>query len=221
MFSNCASLTSLDVSEWDTGAVTNMGYVFQNCYSLTSLDVSSWDTAAATNMSYMFYYCYSLTSLDVSSWDTSAVTNMSSMFYNCASLTSLDVSSWDTAAATNMSSMFQNCYSLTSLDVSEWDFSLVTTSSNAGSIFRYCRGLWGSLTLPATMSQIGTYCFADMRSIYEWHFKATTPPALANTNAFDNMTDFGGKKIYVPQSALSTYQTASNWLTYASYMVGE
>ena len=247
MFQDCRSLTSLDVSNWDTSAVINMGNMFYNCHSLTSLDVSSWDTSAVTNMTYMFYCCYQLTllnvsnwdtsavntmsyifsncstliSLDVSNWDTSAVTNMSRMFYNCCSLTSLNVSDWDTSAVTNMSEMFYSCRSLTSLDVSSWDFSLVTTAANIASFVRYCYGLHGSLTLPATITQIGNYCFGNMRSIYEWHFKATTPPTLASTNAFDNMTDFGGKKIYVPQSALSAYQTATNWSTYASYMVGE
>ena len=188
-------------------------------YNLVNVEIDG--LVLSGSMASMFQNCFSLTSLDVSEWDTGAVTNMSYMFQSCTSLTSLDVSSWDTGAVTNMTYMFYTCNSLTSLDVSEWDFSLITTATNAGSIFRNCRGLHGSLTLPATMAQVGTYCFADMRSIYEWHFKATTPPALANTNAFNNMTDFGGKKIYVPQSALSAYQTASNWSTYASYMVGE
>ena len=150
---------------------------------------------------------------------------MSNMFYYCSSLTSLDVSGWDVGAVTNMSSMFYNCYSLTSLDVSSWDFSKVTTASNAGSIFRYCRGLHGSITLPNTVTQIGTYCFGDTRSLTEYHFLSTTPPALANTNAFSNMDDFGGKKIYVPYSAdhsvLAAWQSASNWSSYSSYMVEE
>ena len=221
MFSYCSSLTSLDVSGWDTGLVTRMSYMFQNCYSLTSLDVSGWDTATVINMSNMFSYCSSITSLDVSEWGTGLVTNMSAMFQNCYSLMSLDVSGWDTAKVTNMASMFQNCYSLTSLDVSGWDTAKVTTSSNTGGVFRYCRGLHGSLILPSSLTQIGTYCFADTRSITEYHFLSTTPPTLSNTNAFNNMDDFGGKKIYVPAASLSAYQTASNWSTYASYMVGE
>ena len=221
MFQTCHSITSLDVSGWYTGAVTNMSYMFASCYSLTSLDVSEWDTGAVANMGGMFSSCYSLTSLDVSEWDTGAVTSMANMFYNCYSLTTLDVSGWDTGAVTNMSSMFGACYSLTSLDVSEWDFSLVTTSANSGAIFRYCRGLHGSITLPSTVTQIGTNCFGDTRSLKEYHFKSTTPPTLASTNAFDNMTDFGGKIIYVPSASLSAYQSAQNWSTYASYMVGE
>jgi len=172
-------------------------------------------------MSSMFSGCNSLTSLDVGEWDTGAVTSMSSMFSNCNSLTSLDVSGWDTGEVFNMSGMFNSCYSLTSLDVSEWDFSLVTTATNSATIFRYCRGLHGSITLPSTVTQIGANCFGDTRSLKEYHFKSTTPPTLANTNAFNNMTDFGRKIIYVPSASLSAYQSAQNWSTYASYMVGE
>ena len=37
MFNNCASLTSLDLSSFDTPKVTNMSRMFVNCTSLTSL----------------------------------------------------------------------------------------------------------------------------------------------------------------------------------------
>ena len=120
-----------------------------------------------------------------------------------------------------MGSMFYYCYSLTSLDVSGWDFTKVTAASSTQSMFTGCYGLHDSLTLPATMTMIGNSCFSTTRSIYEYHFLATTPPTLNSTNAFNNMTDFGGKKIYVPSASLGAYKTAANWSTYASYMVGE
>ena len=221
MFSGCNSLASLDVSGFNTSGVTGMSSMFNNCYSLTSLDVSGFDTSGVTSMSNMFNNCYSLTSLDVSGFDTSGVTNMSSMFSYCASLTSLDVSDFDTSGVTSMGSMFYYCYSLTSLDVSGWDFTKVTTASSTQSMFCGCYGLRDPLTLPATMTMIGNSCFAYTRSIYEYHFLATTPPTLNSTTAFNNMTDFGGKKIYVPSASLEAYQTAANWSTFASYMVGE
>ena len=40
-----------------------MSYMFYNCGQLTSLDLSSFDTSAVTNMDYMFGACRSLTSL--------------------------------------------------------------------------------------------------------------------------------------------------------------
>ena len=113
MFSECSSLTSLNVTRFDTSAVTNMLNMFYNCSSLTSLDLSSFDTSSVTNLVRMFSGCSSLTSLNLSSFDTSLVTNMHEMFDNCSSLTSLDLSSFDTSSSTLPS--FSNCLSLTSL----------------------------------------------------------------------------------------------------------
>lgn len=112
MFYGCSSLTSLDVSGFDTSAVTLMGSMFKDCSSLTSLDLSNFDTSKVTRMAGMFSNCSSLTSLDLSSFDTSAVTNMALMFYNCNKLTSLDVSNFDTSAVTSMGSMFSGCTAL-------------------------------------------------------------------------------------------------------------
>ena len=60
--------------------------MFTNCSSLTSLDLSSFDTSNVTNIGMMFYNCLSLTSLDLSNFDTSNVTTMSSMFISCSKL---------------------------------------------------------------------------------------------------------------------------------------
>ena len=67
----------------------DMSHMFSSCYALTSLDLSTFDTSAVTNMDSMFYHCNRLTSFDLSSFDTSSVTNMSDMFYGCSALTSL------------------------------------------------------------------------------------------------------------------------------------
>jgi len=53
----------------------------------------------------------------------------------------------------------------------------------------------------------------------EYHLLPTTPPTLANTNAFAGIV--AGTKIYVPVGSLEAYQTATNWSTYASYMEEE
>ena len=138
MFRNCRSLTSLDLSNFNTSNVTNMGSMFSGCNSLTSLDLSGWNTSNVTDMEQMFQYCNSLTSLDLSGWNTSNVTDMSSMFWDCRSLTSLDLSGWNTSNVTDMSSMFHNCRSLTSLDVSGFNTEKVTDML---SMFFYCKSL--------------------------------------------------------------------------------
>ena len=115
MFAYCSGLTSLNLSGFNTSAVTNMDSMFYNCSGLTSLDLSGFDTSAVTSMSRMFNKCSKLTSLDLTGFDTSAVTNMEMMFNFCSKLTSLNLSSFDTSAVTSLWYMFDDCSSLTSL----------------------------------------------------------------------------------------------------------
>ena len=63
MFSNCSSLTSLDLSGWDTSNVQYMSYMFSNCSSLTTLDLSNFDTSNVTDMNNMLYSCSKLSNL--------------------------------------------------------------------------------------------------------------------------------------------------------------
>ena len=65
-----------------------MSYMFYYCSSLTSLNLSNFNTNNVTNMSYMFYNCSSLTFLNLSNFNTNNVNNMSYMFYDCSSLNS-------------------------------------------------------------------------------------------------------------------------------------
>ena len=132
IFSFCSSLTTIDLSSFNTKKITQFGSsnsangMFYSCSSLTSLDLSSFDTSNAINMYYMFGGCSSLTSLDLSGFNTSNVTNMRGMFNSCSSLTSLDLSSFNTSKVTDMRNMFERCSSLTSLDLSNFNTSSVT-----------------------------------------------------------------------------------------------
>ena len=66
MFSGCSSLTSLNLSHFDTQNVEVMTEMFKNCESLTSLDISSFETQNVENMKGMFAGCKKLTYLDIS-----------------------------------------------------------------------------------------------------------------------------------------------------------
>ena len=44
MFSNCNSLTSIDISNFKIQNVLNMSSMFSNCDSLSSIDVSNFNT---------------------------------------------------------------------------------------------------------------------------------------------------------------------------------
>ncbi len=80
MFEGCSSLTSLDLSSFNTINVTNMSMMFSNCSSLTTLDLSSFNTSKVTDMSYMFDSCLSLTSLDISNFDFSNIASIENTF---------------------------------------------------------------------------------------------------------------------------------------------
>ena len=122
MFRNCWRLESLDLSNFDTSQVTEMGGMFFWCVTLKSLNLSFFNTSKVTSMFNMFRNCYSLTQLDVSNFNTSKVISMNAMFSGCSKLTSLDLSSFNTSKITNiieMICMFERCNSLTSIYISD------------------------------------------------------------------------------------------------------
>ena len=63
--------------------------MFSNCTSLTTLDLSGWDTSNVTDMNEMFNYCTSLTTIKgLENFNTSKVTKMIRTFNNCNKITS-------------------------------------------------------------------------------------------------------------------------------------
>ena len=67
-----------------TSEVTNMQSLFQNCQSLTTLDLSTFDTQNVTDMSYMFWGCRNLQHIYVGSgWTTEDVNTGVGMFNEC------------------------------------------------------------------------------------------------------------------------------------------
>ena len=118
MFHGCSSLESIDLSNFNTSKVTDMGYMFYYCSSLKSIDLSNFDTSKVTDMDAMFYGCSSLEFIDLSNFVTSNVIDMGHMFKGCSSLESIDLSNFDTSKVTDMGFMFKGCSSLLSIDLS-------------------------------------------------------------------------------------------------------
>ena len=159
MFSNCSSLTSLDVTGFKTDKVEYMSYIFYNCSGLTSLDVTGFKTDKVENMAGMFCGCRGLTSLDVTGFKTDNVRSMGYMFSGCSGLTSLDVTGFKTDLVTWMTGMFSGCSGLTSLDVTGFKTDNVTEMVF---MFSDCSGLT-SLDL----SGFKTNNVKDMRNMFE------------------------------------------------------
>ena len=92
-----------------------MGSMFSFCETITSLDVSNFDTSKVTEMDMMFCDCKALEVLDLSSFDTSKVADMFCMFDSCKSLTTIYASeTFDTtlAAQDEHHTLFFNCEKL-------------------------------------------------------------------------------------------------------------
>ncbi len=126
MFSDMSSLTSLDLSSFDTSNVKNMRSMFEGI-KVSTLDLSSFDTSNVTNMYGMFNIASNLSTLDLSTFNTSNVTSMGMMFSNMFSLKNLNISSFDTSNVTNMFMMFAAATTLTELNVSSFDTANVTS----------------------------------------------------------------------------------------------
>ena len=98
----------------------------------------------------------------------------------------------------------------------------VSIGSSVTSIGSYafynCYSL-ASVTIPSSVTSIGTYAFYNCTAVGAYHVLRATPPTLASTNAFTGIPS--DCIIYVPAASLATYKAATNWSTYASYMVGE
>ena len=140
MYTNCRSLTTIDVSDWDVSETDNLSGVFQGCSSLQSLDIKNWKVSNVVSFDSLFSGCSSLTDLDISSWNTSSAETMAWMFCMCSSLTSLDVSHFATAGVKSFQEMFNGCSSLQSLDVSGF---ITSEASDFESMFSGCSSLIG------------------------------------------------------------------------------
>ena len=197
VYSNCVQNVRI-------GADTSIGtYAFSYCYSLASVTIPSGVATIGTNA---FSNCYSLASVTI----PSGVTVIgSSVFYYCYSLASVTMPSSVTSIGTYA---FSYCYSLASVTIP----SGVTVIGN--NALHNCHSL-ASVTIPSGVTSIGSSAFANCFGVAEYHFLSTTPPTLADTNAFSNIQS--DCVIYVPSASLETYKTASNWSSYASYMQGE
>ena len=180
MFTDCSSLTSLDVSGFKTDNVTNMGSMFSGCSSLASLDVSGFKTDKVTNMGYMFNHCSGLTTLDASGFKTYNVTDMSAMFYNCSGLASLDVSGFKTDSVMYVSDMFWGCSNLKTIYVgSEWNTEKVEYGDN---LFTGCTSLVGGSGTTYDANHVDyTYAHIDGGPNNPGYFTDKNAPIVAET----------------------------------------
>ena len=184
--------------------VTSIGQnAFESCPSLSGITIPGSVTSIGNSA---FNGCYSLSNITIPEGVTS-IGNYA--FYYCYGLLSITIPDSVTGIG---ESVFQYCPSLSGITIPG------SVTSIGNSSFGYCYSL-SSITIPDSVTSIGVGAFNGCYGMAEYHLKPTTPPTLANTNAFDSIPS--DCIIYVPAGSLSAYQTATNWATYADYMQEE
>ena len=183
--------------------VTSIGdYVFNRCYSLASITIPDGVTSIGN---YAFTNCYSLASITIPDGVTSIGNNA---FTNCYSLASITIPDGVTSIGNNA---FNSCYSLASITILDG----VTSIGNY--VFNNCYSL-ASITIPDGVTSIGNYVFNNCNGMRYYDFSACTSiPTLSDNNAFNNIPS--DCQMLIPSALYNRWKSATNWATYASYMV--
>ena len=84
MFKDCKDITEININM--TNDCINTEYMFSGCSSLKNLNIINFNTNHVKNMGRMFNECKNLKSLDLHNFDTTYVTNMEEMFNECNSI---------------------------------------------------------------------------------------------------------------------------------------
>ena len=74
-----------------------------------------------------------------------------------------------------------------------------------------------SITIPESVSQIGSQAFADV-DFESVTSLATYPPSVENENAFSNVT-YANAYLYVPEEATDNYKTADVWSKFSKQSI--
>ena len=146
MFAECSSLTTLDLSSFDTRNVKNMGNMFSGCTNLQNLTLGeNFSTESVTSMAYMFADgcnpAVIQTVIAHENFSTENVEYMQNMFTNITGTSVLDLTKFNTAKVTNMTNMFKGSSALTTILVGyDWTTEAVTSG---GGMFTDCTNLVG------------------------------------------------------------------------------
>lgn len=192
------------------------GYNFCTCYSLRSITLPQGTTAVLDNM---FQYDMTLTHV---SFPKSIASIGAYAFASCYGIEKLTLPDACTTIGTYA---FQNLTAMASITMSPnlqtlptyalyqsfsvgeivLPTSLKTISTNSmQNMYNLTK-----LTIPASVTSIQANAFANCYAMSEIHFKRTTPPTVANSNAWTGIPTTC--VIYVPRGCLNAYKSASNY----------
>lgn len=195
LFSFCQSLSSINIPD---GVTSIENGVFSSCCSLSSVVIPSGVTKFGNSA---FSGCTALSSITIPE-NVKAINT--TVFSNCSSLSSITIPNGVTSIG---SQAFNGCYSLSSVTIPD---GVISIESNA---FTNCQSI-SHITIPSSVTSIATSAFSGSR-LFELHFRGTTPPTVASSNAFYSLpTDC---VIYVPAGSIEAYTTATNYPSSSTY----
>ena len=196
-FIYCYAITSLNIPN----ATAIGGSAFYSCIELSALNLPS----ATSIGQFAFEECRKLATVSL----PVATTIAAYAFDNCSSLTNVSL-----PVATSIGqAAFRSCRSLTSVYLPV----ATTIGSNA---FGNCSILTG-VSLPVATS-IGSGAFYYCNSLSELYVLASSICTLGNTGALSytpmSLSSYLGYfgSIYVPESLVNAYKTATNWSVYSA-----
>ena len=129
-------------------------------------------------------------------------------FQYCYSLANITIPIGVTSIGTYA---FQYCYFIASITIP------TGVTSIGFNDFSHCYSL-ASITIPDGVTSIGSYAFDSCYGMRYYDFsECTAIPALSNKNVFNNIPS--DCQMLIPSALYYEWSTATNWVTYARYMV--
>ena len=221
-FFYCTSLSSITIPN---SVTTIDSKTFSNCRSLSLITIPNGVTSIGSEA---FCYCVSLASIVIPNSVTQIVQNA---FENCSTLSSIVIPDGMT---TINSKTFSNCISLSSITIPKGVMSIKSNAfyycyalasivipngvpSIGANTFQGCGSL-ASIVIPNSVTQIDTYAFYGCSGMAYYDFtNHTAVPTLFNADAFKNIPS--DCEIRVPAALYEEWVAATNWATYADYIV--
>ena len=182
------------------GSTGNNGKVY--CNMLQKAEIGKGITSIRGSA---FYYCYSLANIVIPNGVTSISTYA---FNNCYSLASIVIPDGVTSIGGNA---FNNCYSLANIVIPQGVTSIIVNA------FNNCYSL-ANIVIPDGVTNIGANTFYSCNGMKYYDFtRHTAVPTLSATSAFTGIPS--DCEIRVPAALYDEWIAATNWSTYADYIV--
>ncbi len=197
-FNGCISLKNVVIPK---EGLSSYGGAFEDCATLRKVVFPETMKRITTDM---FSGCSLLNNIKLPDSITAIGGNA---FRDCVSLMEIDIPENVTLLE---SGTFYSCHSLRKVKLPQ---NLIGINT---SVFYNCYSL-KEMSIPESVTSIQANAFSGCKGMENYYLLPTTPPTLANVNAFNYIPETC--KIHVPNGCLEAYQTAANWSALAGLMV--